>query len=77
MCVCVCVCVCMCGGEGGSLLWQNKSYQVQARGGGLSLSVIGSLFGLHSLERQKHWKNWLGVGAHKSVQDSAPATRGV
>ena len=62
---------------GGNLLWQNKPYQVQARGGGLSRSVGGNLFGLHFLKQQKHCMSWLGVGAQKAVQEYAPAIREV
>ena len=62
----------MCGGN---LLWLNKFCQALAPGGGLSLSLVGCLFGLLSHQQQKHLKSWSVVGAQKAVQASAHATR--
>ena len=45
-------------------------------GGGLGLSVVGSLSGLSFLEQQKHWNSWSVVGAQITVQESVHAARG-
>ena len=63
----------MCGAN---LSWPNKSCPAHVPGGGLGLSVVGSLSGLSFLEQQKHWNSWSVVGAQKTVQESVHAARG-
>ena len=54
----------------------NLAQPMHVPGGGLGLSLVGSLSGLSFLEQQKHWNSWFVVGAQKTVQESVHAARG-